>query len=212
MKLKIFSSISIFLLVVFVGILTNNFIIKGVGCNGEKAYTILKEDIYYKLIFPFGMEEFCGVLESKKNGLLNIVEYKNGLRNGKKRVYFKNGNLKLEADFKNNKLEGKLLGWNESGHKLIDMDFRNDLEDGFIIEWYSNGSPKMKSQYKNGKKDGVYMTWYKNTLPPKEWVSNSFLKTIGFYLEDKKNGEFITLGNKGKVLSKTKFINDKEVK
>lgn len=149
--------------------------------KGEKVYTILENNIRYQIRFPFNIRKFSGVIKVQKNDLLNIVEYKDGLKNGAKRVYYNNGILKLKADFKNDKLNGKLIGWNSKGYKVIETNFINDLENEVHLEWYGNGSPKARIMYKMGKKNGEYIIWDKNTLPKKDWNLSNKVKIINFY-------------------------------
>ena len=92
----------------------------------------------------------------------DIGYFKNGLREGLHKEWFRNGNLKDEINFKNGLKHGEFRYWDDKGQLLKEGHYFNDSLDGFIKEWYHNGNIKLEVHYKNGKMHGLRTEWYKS--------------------------------------------------
>ena len=130
-----------------------------------------------------------------------VGEWKNGKKNGKGKLYYKNGNILYDGDFINDKFEGngkyryenseyyikEWLNWNEfdtekkfkrhGKGKLYDADFidlKSKKEERLL---YEDGN-YYEGEWKNGKKNGKGKLYYKN----------SDLLYDGDFLDDKFEG------------------------
>jgi len=83
-------------------------------------------------------EIYDGVIKwYHENGkIFQIVNYNEGVLNGKRQVYFENGKLKSETTYVEGKMNGK---WKEM---------------------YENGKTKESGFYENGEKEGSWKTYY----------------------------------------------------
>ena len=99
-------------------------------------------------------EVFTGTLNIYREGnwLFSEVPFKNGLRDGVQKDYYKNGKLRWSGFFKNGKLEGKTKSFYENGNIELEENHVNGLQDGIIKEYYENGKIKSERPMKMGKK------------------------------------------------------------
>ena len=72
------------------------------------------------------MEKISGVMKLSK---YYIGQFKNGLRNGKGKYYYSNGNIKYEGDYINGKAEGNGKYIWKNGEYYIGQ-FKNGLRNG----------------------------------------------------------------------------------
>ena len=105
---------------------------------------MINSDKIYEL-YEFSFNNFYD-----DNGEKYIGEMKNGLKEGKGRMYFNNGS-RYEGDFKNDKMEGKgILYFNDGRYE---GDFKNDKMEGKGILYGLNG-PILDGNWKDGKFTG----------------------------------------------------------
>lgn len=79
--------------------------------------------------------------------------------NGIYKIYYPNGNVKMEVRSKNGKPEGKGNFYDEDGNIIFTGNFKNGLMDGKILNFYPNGSIREENYYVDGVKDGIYKTY-----------------------------------------------------
>ena len=77
----------------------------------------------------------------------------NGLKHGKGKIYYKNGNIKYDGDFVNNKIEvnGKYI-WEDSEYYI--GQFLNDLRHGKGKLYDKDDNIKYDGDFVNGKFEG----------------------------------------------------------
>jgi antitoxin component YwqK of YwqJK toxin-antitoxin module len=72
-----------------------------------------------------------------------IVNLKNGKRNGLYQEYYKNGNVKSEINYKNGIQEGETFSYREDGSLFRNSNFVNGEYSGDGFEYYDNGNTRM---------------------------------------------------------------------
>mgnify|MGYP001268249472 CR=1 FL=1 len=72
-----------------------------------------------------------------------IVNLKNGKRNGLYQKYYKNGNLKAEINYENGIQEGKTISYRQDGSMFRKSNFVNGKYSGDGFEYYVNRNTKM---------------------------------------------------------------------
>ena len=63
----------------------------------------------------------------------------NGIKHGKGRRWYENGQLLYEVDYINGNPDGKDRGWYENGQLRYEFDYKNGKRDGKSRGWYENG-------------------------------------------------------------------------
>ena len=112
--------------------------------------------------------------------------YKNGIRVGEWKNYYKSGRVKLK------------FSYSQIG-----------LLEGSRIEYYENGQAKEIFHYENGKKNGEWMTYYENSLIKSTAVfKDGWLEgeKISYY-EDTK-AKYNNVGSK--IKEKINFVNNRK--
>ena len=87
------------------------------------------------------------------DGKYYIGQYKNGLREGKGIIYYKNGKLLFECKFINDTAEGNGKYIWENGEYYIGQ-YKNGLKNGKGTMYYSNGNIKYDGDWINDKYEG----------------------------------------------------------
>ncbi|MFZ2969307.1 MAG: hypothetical protein WA080_09675 [Sulfuricurvum sp.] len=77
-------------------------------------------------------------------------------------MYYKNGKIKEVTNFRNGKREGLRKLWYENGQIEYEIPFENNQVNGILRQWYSNGKKKSISNHVNGKLAGMSYVWYEN--------------------------------------------------
>ncbi|MCI5634518.1 MAG: hypothetical protein MR350_03565 [Alphaproteobacteria bacterium] len=79
--------------------------------------------------------------------------------NGIYKIYYPNGNVKMEVRSKSGKPEGEGRFYNEDGSLLFSGTFKNGLMNGKMLNFYPDGSIREENYYVDGIKDGTYKTY-----------------------------------------------------
>ena len=120
----------------------------------EKLHGIVYE--YYDRFNPNSLNKYKGFLKSETN-------FKNGLKNGESKTYYKSGELLEIKNYVNDTLHGLYTSYHKNGNVKTRQMQVNGAMDGLVYEYYSNGSVKYewnvrkdqigkrKNYYKNGK-------------------------------------------------------------
>ena len=78
------------------------------------------------------------------------------------REFFESGALKEEVEYRNGLKHGKRKRWYEDGQLFKEGEMVEDKWDGKYREWYPDGSPKLIGHYAEGKQDGEWLFFDKN--------------------------------------------------
>jgi len=79
--------------------------------------------------------------------------------NGLYKVYYPNGNVKMEVDSQNGRPEGEGKFYAEEGYLLFHGDFKNGLPEGKVLNFYEDGSVHNELYYQNGVRNGKFKTY-----------------------------------------------------
>lgn len=118
------------------------------------------------------------------------IEYKDGVRNGMFREFYRNGQIKLQQFYvgdtltdsslsyyangklkslqylKHGKREGSWRKYNEEGNVVEEMQYKDNLLDGFATKYtYRSLKLLQKRQYKHGLKNGKQEFYHQNGKP-----------------------------------------------
>ena len=144
---------SIYLFIVFVLLLTFNSL--GQLRYPEKEVTMDHDTMFLKK----DMHKISGIVYNE-HGELGV--FKDGLREGIHKEWFRSGNLKDEISYSNGLKDGEFRYWDDKGQLLKEGHYIKNNLDGFIKEWYHNGNIKLEVNYKNGAMHGLRTEWYKS--------------------------------------------------
>lgn len=89
-----------------------------------------------------------------------IVNYSDGILQGKRQVYFENGKLKNEATYTNGKMNGKWKELYENGNLKETGSYEEGQKEGTWKTYYTNGKLKNQGKYVFDKKVDVWKTNY----------------------------------------------------
>ena len=116
-----------------------------------------EEEVDYKYCTGILINSIIQILNTKKeiykSGNYYIGPFKNGLRHGKGKEYYKDGRIKYEGDFANDKFEGKGKYIYDNGNYYIG-EFKNGLSHGRGILYFSNGRIKYEGDFVKDKYEG----------------------------------------------------------
>ncbi|MFT5171501.1 MAG: hypothetical protein ACI9BD_001278 [Candidatus Marinamargulisbacteria bacterium] len=103
----------------------------------------------------FKSDKFTGTLRSKHLGFYKLTAYKNGIRHGKVRAFFENGNRKMSGQHANGKKTGRFRTWWANGQLQKKVQFRRGTYDGKHLSWYASGKPFEILNFRNGAQVGT---------------------------------------------------------
>ncbi len=98
-----------------------------------------------------------------KNGQIKSeVNYKNGMKEGKSRVWYENGQIKSETNYKDGAKVGKWAMWYENGQIKTEENRKFGKYYGKRTNWYKDGQIMSEENYKDGQREGKSRVWYEN--------------------------------------------------
>lgn len=112
-----------------------------------------------------------GVLDGKfkvyyPNGnLQGEVIYKNGKMNGDFKEYHENKNIRLSGSYKNSLQDGEWKSYLEDGTLETIVNYKDGELNGLKEDYYKNGNVWIRQEFKNNNLDGVYEVYYENGNP-----------------------------------------------
>lgn len=74
----------------------------------------------------------------------------------KEKLFYENGNLKLEGEIKDGKRTGIWKAYYEDGTLWSEGEFVNGERNGYGLNYYPNGKLRMEGDYKNDKQAGKW--------------------------------------------------------
>lgn len=181
-----------------------------------------KPDRYWKTYFENGVlksegNRFNFELDSvwkfynEKGETILEINYKNGLKNGKRKTYTENEIV--EENFENDIKNGLSNYYFLDGKLKKTLNFINGKESGISKEYTQEGLVIAITEYKNGsliRRENINRT-DRNAKKQGVWkffFDDGSLQLEGFYVNGKKNGFFKDYNKEGVLLSITKYIED----
>lgn len=154
---------------------------------------------------------------------LTTIDYKMGVINGMKRIYYENsgGKLMEESSYVNGEKDGLSSFYSNKGYKIAEynysknslqglqktfypnnqvmseQEFVDNLEHGNNTEYYENGVIKSKGSYTKGEMTGQW----------EYFDENGNKSSSGVYKNDKKDGKWLYFNETGKVIKTEKYSN-----
>ncbi|MDH3322077.1 MAG: toxin-antitoxin system YwqK family antitoxin [Flavobacteriaceae bacterium] len=107
-------------------------------------------------------EVYQGVVKwyHENGNIFQVVNYDNGVLNGKRQVYYESGKLKSEGNYKQGKREGAWKELHENGKTKETGTYENGQKEGVWKTYYPNGKLKEEGKYVFDKKVDVWKTNY----------------------------------------------------
>ncbi|CAM1370403.1 conserved hypothetical protein [Tenacibaculum xiamenense] len=132
-------------------------------CSKNTIYKFSKEDFsLINGVLFFQNEEFSGKLSSYDpvNYTSILSEYCNGRKNGSEIKKYENEELAEERFYKEGVKVGIHKGWWKNGNKKFEYHFNTSGEyDGEVKDWYKNGQMFKFFNYSNGREEGAQKMW-----------------------------------------------------
>jgi antitoxin component YwqK of YwqJK toxin-antitoxin module len=173
--------------------------------NNPKAYKILFEQVENNSLISINDDETTdvGIVTHYKgqpfSGILfNLywdgsirVEYEmiNGLKHGKHKKFYLNGQIESESLYVRDKKHGLSIENHENGNISEKSLFKNGLYHGEVSYYYENGKIELMENYLEDKLNGESKTWN----------INGWLEGVETYANDKKHGDCIEYYENGKI-------------
>ena len=124
----------------------------------------------------------------KDNSLSAKMYFKNGKREGLKKIYWENGNVYTIANYINGKIEGIDKTYYKDGSIAYSIPYKNGLKNGEEKKYKNNGTIYSIKNYKNDALHGVSI----------DFDSDGEISKNGTYENGKKQGKWLSY-RKGKV-------------
>ena len=100
--------------------------------------------------------------------------------NGTYKIYYPNGNVKMEVKSKNGKPDGLGRFYDEDGNIVFEGNFKNGLMNGKMLNFYPDSSIHNEINYTNGKPDGLYKTYNQDGTPVVEVLFENGTASKGY--------------------------------
>ncbi len=160
--------------------------------------------------------------------LIKLIEFKNGMLDGKVQEFSTNGELEKEYFIKNNMKQGEEIIYylkNElqnnfikgKNNPKISFTWDNNLIHGAVKTWYKSGQLESQKEFSNNKKNGMNCAWYESgDLMFIEEYENDILTKGSYYRVNSKepitkivngNGTATLYDRKGIFLKKIEYLN-----
>lgn len=99
----------------------------------------------------------------EKGVLYSIEHYNNGLLEGPYKIFYPDGQVKMETQYQNNEITGELRGYYPSGKLREFVTMKANMEEGPFIEYFENGNKKAEGNYKSNeqgpREDGLLVMY-----------------------------------------------------
>ncbi len=133
-----------------------------VSCSQRKIIISedqLPDDIFYLKdeIKPYTGK--CFVYFINTTTVKEELTFKDGLLNGPRISYYKDGKIKRSGNYSNGNLDGKWKGFDEKGNMIFEVQYKNDSLIGKYFSWYPTGVIKEKGLYDNNHKTGEWIIY-----------------------------------------------------
>lgn len=135
---------------------------------------------------------------------IKIMEYRNGLLNGLKKLYYNGKPDKVleESYYKNGKKDGIAKWFSEDGLLIAEYQYKNGSFEGIQKNYYEDGSVLSEEMYENNVPIGTYH----------EYFPDGTNKVVGEYDRGEKHGKWLEYDEHGKIVKQVKFNHGVEKK
>ena len=125
-------------------------------------------NIYFILILCFPFCVFCQITWNDQDSIKISCTIESNQEapiddyNGNWKSYYKNGQIKTNANYIYGQLNGVFASYYENGLLKSEGHYKNNKRKGFWKFFYENGGIKQKSNYRYGKLRGHFRSFYQN--------------------------------------------------
>ncbi|MFH1074464.1 MAG: toxin-antitoxin system YwqK family antitoxin [Candidatus Firestonebacteria bacterium] len=162
-----------------------------------------------------------------EEGLLQYdAEYKNGLLDGKKTLYYKDKTPMQIISYRKGKKNGIYIAYHQTGKIEYEENYREEVKQGKRKTYYASGAPESEETYKDDVLDGPWKkywengkvkgeTFYKNGAPMgsfKSYHENGKVETEANYRNGLLDGIMKVYGPDGKLKSEELYKDEKLIK
>ena len=110
----------------------------------------------------------------------SLIEYTDGIYNGKINFWFTNGLKEQESNVSNGISHGEYRIWHPNGQLALSMGYKEGMQNGMKQRWYENGEPWTYARFENDKIVGELKQWYRNGK----------LERLGTYRDGVRHGTY----------------------
>jgi antitoxin component YwqK of YwqJK toxin-antitoxin module len=114
------------------------------------------------ILLEEGTESYDGVIKwyHENGNVFQIVNYQDGILNGKRQVYHENGKLKSETTYGKGKMNGKWKELYENGNLKETGEYEEGQKEGSWKTFYTDGKLKEQGNYVFDRKVDIWITNY----------------------------------------------------
>lgn len=134
------------------------------SCKNEKTSRIGRINVLIEkrdgLIYKQKSDKpYSGIIIDTINGKIMEYNVQNGLKNGRFKISYLNGQVEMIGNIKNDKNEGEWKYYYPNGQLESVGIFKNDTPSGKWAFYYETGKKKEEGEYKSGKRDGKWIKY-----------------------------------------------------
>lgn len=104
----------------------------------------------------------CSFLKYPNGNTAEIINYKNGIKDGDFKKWFEDGTLSFEAFYVNGKRNGVSRSWWFNGNMRSESHYKNGQVNGVQKQWYVSGEKFKEMTIVNGVEEGMQKAWRRN--------------------------------------------------
>ena len=177
-------------------------ITSSVGWSLEMKDLVKRDGVYYKKFtdIPFTGKVTLKTCESNEPLCKELVNLKNGKKDGFGIKFWNNGQLKYKINYANGEKNGSFIEHHYNGQLETKGIFKNNKKDGSWITYHSNGQLASQGNYKNNRKDGSWIQYYSNgSLEGKYVYKDNYVNGLQeFYWDNGQLRSKCIIKNKGR--------------
>ena len=141
-----------------------SFLIFILSCNSKKNVPAARSNILIEkkdgLIYKQKSEKpYTGIIVDTINNKITEYNVKDGLKNGRFKISYVNGQVEMEGNMLNDKNEGEWKYYFPNGQLESIGNFENDKPSGKWIFYYATGNKKEEGKFKEGKREGKWIEY-----------------------------------------------------
>ncbi len=112
----------------------------------------------------YNNKPFTGVAVSlyDKENMAGSIPYRDGIKQGIYKKWFKDGTLSFESNYKDGKQHGKTKTWWQNGKLRSESNFEQGIAHGVQRQWYQSGAKFKKLNLEKGREVGLQQSWREN--------------------------------------------------
>jgi antitoxin component YwqK of YwqJK toxin-antitoxin module len=160
--------------------------------EGQKHGTYKRYHLNGKLAeevnYENGLRQGKRVLFFEDGKVESESNYQNDLVNGISKVYYPSGEIKVEYPYINNVINGTFKKYFKNGTVMEEVTFANNQENGPFKEYYENGNLKWEGTFIDGDKEiGLLQEYAEDGTLVKKMMCDTLIKCQTIWHKDSTN-------------------------